>query len=83
MLLALEHLSRRIGRDVLEVQMGELAVAQQLEVFELARARPEMKRVEHHPHVGVIRFTHDSSSADGSVPASVDVFVNSSISVTP
>src|SRR5688572_21012130 len=53
-LLAPDDLARRIGGNVLEVQVRELAVAQQLEVLELALAGPEVKRVEHHPHVRVI-----------------------------
>src|SRR5688572_25598435 len=59
-LLALQHLPRWLGRNILEVQVGQLAVAQQLEVLELAEACPEMKRVQHHPYIRVIRFAHDS-----------------------
>jgi len=53
------NLARRIGRHVLEVQVMQLAVAQQVEVFELTDAAPEMIRIEHHADVRMIGLAND------------------------
>ena len=57
------------------MQVMQLAVAEQLQILELADAAPEVIRVHHHAHARMAGFPHESERV-GSEPASRDVRVN-------
>ena len=52
-----DQLARRL-KQILKMRVGEFARLEQVEIFELAQARPEVEEVEHGPDIGMRRLAN-------------------------